>query len=125
MSGNGRMWVVLEIARHLPRMISAGREAGVRRLWLFGSATGRPRRPFLAASNDADFLVEFDPSTHRGAGWNQPLFHLPHILESIIDRPVHVTEMLAFENPHFREAVDCTKELIYDREREKAPVGHA
>ncbi len=73
----------------------ACRERGVRRLQLFGSATGNRCN---SQSSDADFLVEFAP------GVPEPFdayFGLKEDLEALLDVDVDLVMTDAVRNPHF------------------------
>lgn len=116
--------MVPELANVLPSIIRECAANGVRRLWLFGSATGAGPRPFLPDS-DIDLLVEFGSAEIGQRGLRHPLFTLPAMLERIAGRRVQLTENVAFENPYFRDRVMATRELIYDAELEQTALGHS
>lgn len=97
--------MIEEVREKLADLIAVCRANGVRRAWLYGSATGNGRRAFDPKTSDVDLLVEFDPKADVSRGWNHPLFRLPERLEVVLGGPVHVTENKAFENPYFREEV--------------------
>jgi len=84
------------------------RELGVRRLDVFGSATGNY---FDETSSDLDVLVEFDAGP--GFDYYGAFFGLKEGLEAIVGRPVDVVTASAVENPYFRERVMRTKERLY------------
>jgi uncharacterized protein len=80
----------------------------VRRLYLFGSATGDD---FDEASSDVDVLVEFEVGPgfdHFGA-----YFALKEGLEAILSRPVDVVTASSVKNPYLRDRITQTKELLY------------
>jgi hypothetical protein len=83
-------------------------ELGVRRLDVFGSATGDL---FDEATSDLDVLVEFDAVP--GFDYYRAFFGLKEGLEAIVGRPVDVVTASAVENPYFRERVMQTKEQLY------------
>jgi uncharacterized protein len=81
----------------------------VRRLSLFGSATGGRFDP---ARSDLDFLVEFErmpPSQHA-----DHFFGLQEDLESLLQRPVDLVEPGPIRNPFFRESVESSKVLLFE-----------
>jgi uncharacterized protein len=80
----------------------------VLRLSLFGSATGNSFDP---ASSDLDFLVQFatmSPSRHADC-----YFGLQEDLERLFGHPVDLVEPGPLRNPHFRQALEQSQELIY------------
>jgi predicted nucleotidyltransferase len=80
----------------------------VRRLDLFGSATGERFDP---DTSDLDFLVEFQelsPREHANA-----FFGLMEELQKIFGRPVDLVELRAIRNPYFLRAVEQTRTLLY------------
>ena len=80
----------------------------VRRLELFGSATGERFNP---DTNDLDFLVEFQelsPREHADA-----FFGLMEELQQMFGRPVDLVELRAIRNPYFLQAVEQTRTLLY------------
>ena len=72
------------------------RRIGVRRLDLFGSATGDD---FNESTSDADFVVEFA----AGDGFDifDAYFTLKEQLEAILGRPVDLVTRASIENPYF------------------------
>ncbi len=93
-------------------------EHKIKRLWLFGSAV----RGDFRADSDIDVLYEFDDD-------NIPEMHyLTHFwgmwdgLEALWGRKVDFVHYPDLQNPYFKAAVDVSKLLIYDAEREKIPV---
>lgn len=84
------------------------RRMGVRRLDLFGSATGEG---FDKESSDIDVLVEFDAAEgfdHFGA-----YFGLKEGLEELFGRPVDVVTASSVKNPYLRARVMATRESLY------------
>ncbi len=86
-------------------------EAGVARLWLFGSAV---RDDFDPARSDFDFLVEFRTDTPRKA-WMGELFELQDALAGILGGRVDLGESGGLTNPHTRAAVDAEKVLVFEQ----------
>jgi len=81
---------------------------GVRRIELFGSATGPD---FDAARSDLDFLVTF-----RELPFDQyadAYFGLLEDLQAMFQRPVDLVVASAIQNPFFRQSVDATRTVIY------------
>ena len=81
---------------------------GVRRLDLFGSATGEA---FDEARSDVDFVVEFVGG--RGFDPFDAYFSLKEGLEAILSRPVDLVTRSSIKNPYFRDRVERTQELLY------------
>ena len=82
---------------------------GVRRIDLFGSAaTGA----FDPATSDLDFVATF-------AGTDEPdyserFLDFADALEMLFVRPVDLVIDRSIRNPHFRRAVDATRQPIYE-----------
>ncbi len=100
--------MISEIEQHRQDVEALCHEYGVEQLALFGSAvTGG----FRANSSDLDFLVEF--RTPLASGYADRYFGLLEGLQNIFNRPVDLVVESAIRNPHFREAVDRNKALLY------------
>jgi uncharacterized protein len=84
------------------------RRLDVRRLDLFGSATGAS---FDAATSDVDVLVEFD--MRPGFDYFDTFFALKEGLEEIFGRPVDLVSTSSIRNPYFRQTVMETRESLY------------
>jgi len=81
----------------------------VRRLALFGSATGET---FDAGSSDLDFAVEFAslaPHRHK-----ESYFGLLFALEDLFSRPIDLAEYAAIRNPYFRRALTESEVIVYE-----------
>jgi predicted nucleotidyltransferase len=79
----------------------------VQRLVLFGSGT---TDTFDAERSDADFLVEFSPTS---ATPFEDYFGLKEELEELLARPVDLVTSTGLENPHFARAVEASAVEIY------------
>ena len=88
--------------------MESSRVARVRRLDLFGSATGGEFRP---DESDLDFLVDFEPPS--GGAYRKTYFGLINGLRELFGRPVDLVDASAVRNPYFREAVELTREQLY------------
>lgn len=96
------------IAAKLPDIQRLCREYHVRRLELFGSATGDRFDP---TTSDVDLLVEFEPRRpERGA---TPYFKLLQALEELFGRHVDFVSPKSIRNPYFKRSVEESRELIY------------
>jgi uncharacterized protein len=80
----------------------------VRRLELFGSATGGRFNP---AQSDVDFLVQFDPL--EGRAYLDAYFGLLVALESLFGRHVDLLSNPTIRNPYLRESIEQSRQLIY------------
>jgi len=85
------------------------RQRHVRRIDLFGSATGSGFDP---ANSDLDFVVAFqDLALDQYA---DAYFGLLEDLHAVFQRPVDLVVDSAIQNPYFRQAVESTRTLIYE-----------
>src|SRR6185436_19892887 len=81
---------------------------GVLRLELFGSAaTAR----FDPMTSDLDFLVEFEPASHRDLA--EHYFVLLEELEALFQRPVDLVMTRAIKNPYFLQGIERSRTLLY------------
>ena len=80
----------------------------VRRLDLFGSATGRDFDP---SRSDVDLLVEFEPGDTLKA--LDQYFGLKEALEALLDRPVDLVVESAVKNPYIRRSIEESRETLY------------
>ena len=92
----------------LPEIAALCERLGVRRLDLFGSATGPAFDP---GSSDIDVLVEF--GSDRSASYFDSYFSLKEGLELILGRRVDVVARSAIRNPYFLEQVQRQREQLY------------
>lgn len=87
----------------------------VERLYVFGSAAdGR----FEASRSDLDFLVTLEAQTPGEYAANY--LDLAQAMEKLFQRRVDLVTERSIRNPYFREAVNATRQLLYDRRDEKA-----
>ena len=92
----------------LPEIRELCRRLGVRRLDLFGSASG----PEPAEDpGDFDVLVEFD--RRAGGPTLSTYFQLVEGLEAILGKPVDVVTPDGLENPYFRAQVLAQRQQLY------------
>jgi predicted nucleotidyltransferase len=85
-------------------------DAGVARLWVFGSAV---RDDFEPARSDFDFLVEFRADAQRKP-WFGELGDLRDGISCLLGGPVDLGEAGGLRNPYVRAAVEAEKVLIYE-----------
>ena len=90
------------------------RRYGVRRLWIFGSATGEGFDP---ERSDYDFLAEYG-GRPDDIGPLDLLVMLPEQLASVLRRDVDVvdTRGVARKNEFFQRSVERTKREVYAAE---------
>lgn len=82
----------------------------VRRLDLFGSATGDD---FDRARSDLDFLVEFDRGA-PGPCRSRPFSALKRRLRRCSGRSVDLVEPSAILNPYLKQSVDRSRESVFE-----------
>ena len=84
------------------------RRRHVRRIELFGSATGPDFDP---ATSDLDFLVTFDelPTSLYADAY----FGLLEDLQQLFQRQVDLVVESSIRNPYFRQSIDLTRTLLY------------
>jgi uncharacterized protein len=81
----------------------------VKRLGLFGSAvTGN-----FGPDSDVDVLVVFDPE--EKADLFDKYFELKERLERLFRREIDLTVDKSFKNPVFRDSVEKTRTVLYER----------
>lgn len=85
------------------------RKYNVARLEVFGSAARGD--DFDPARSDADFLVEFQPSS--GLSPLQEFFGLKSALAAALECPVDLVEPTAIKNPFILKGINRTRELVY------------
>ena len=96
------------IREKIPEIARIARRRRVKRLGLFGSATGDRFDP---AASDIDFVVEFEPMTP--AEHAEAYFGLAEDLTRLFCRTIDLVERSAIRNPIFRESVEETCRGIY------------
>lgn len=98
------------IEQHRDEVAALCRQAGARRLDIFGSAV---RADFDPATSDLDFLVEFDDLAP--AKYADAYFTLRQSLESLFGRPVDLVTEASLENPYFRDRIYAERKVVYAR----------
>jgi len=81
----------------------------VKRLGLFGSILGE----HFTSKSDIDVLVVFDPKADIDLF--STYFELKEKLEEIFNRSIDLVIDKNFSNPYFRESVEKTRKIIYER----------
>ena len=105
------------VTNKLDDLAAICRRLNVRRLDLFGSATGRGRHPFDGDASDLDFVAEFDDPGNMGPA--DQFFGLLEALESLFGRKIDLVDGVAIRNPYFRQSVEATRETVYAARSEK------
>jgi predicted nucleotidyltransferase len=82
---------------------------GVKRLQIFGSATGSHFEP---SSSDLDLLVEFFEDQPSGIA--DRYLTLAETLERLFQRKVDLLTSRSLQNPHLRVAVTRSAQTIYE-----------
>jgi uncharacterized protein len=97
------------VATYVNEIGALCQQFGVLRLDLFGSAaTGA----FDPATSDLDFVATF---VDTGApNYAERYLDFAEALEALFRRPVDVVIDRSIRNPHFRQAVDSTRQPVYD-----------
>lgn len=96
------------IASHRSSIVELCRRFGVRRLDLFGSATGPA---FDTNASDVDFMVEFTDRRPEGAA--DRYFGLHDALQQVLGRPVDLVMRSAIRNPYFQRAIERQHLTLY------------
>ena len=97
------------ITENIDRITEICRNHQVKNLYVFGSVlTDR-----FSETSDIDFVVEFEQLPPLE--YMDNYFAVRFGLEDLFDRKVDLLEMQTIDNPIFKEVLDRTKELIYDR----------
>jgi predicted nucleotidyltransferase len=89
----------------------------VKRLEIFGSAATGSFRP---ESSDLDFIVDFGGQPL--GPWGALLLDFADTLEALFGRHVDLIMPQSIRNPYFQQAVDASRQLVYEARNEKAPV---
>lgn len=97
------------VNQHQEAIRALCRRYGVPRLDLFGSAaTGA----FDPAMSDLDFVATF-ADTHA-PDYAERFLDFAEALEALFGRPVDLVIDRSIRDPHFRRAVDATRQPVYD-----------
>jgi predicted nucleotidyltransferase len=105
------------IDRHRNAIGELCRRFGVDRLYVFGSAAAGEFRP----SSDVDLVVCMTDRAPTGA-YADRFLDLADALEHLFGRRVDLVSEQAMKNPFFRRQVEATRQLVYERSLEEAPV---
>lgn len=97
----------MNLDEHKEAIAAACRETGVKRLDLFGSASGEKFRD----SSDIDLVARFDRTPGK---MFKRYFDLKERLEKLFGRPVDLVLEDSIKNPYFLEAVKKSRINIYE-----------
>jgi len=100
---------MIDIEKVKPEIERICRRLPVKRLGLFGSALTRN----FSQNSDIDVLVVFDSG--EDIDLFNKYFELKEQLEEIFKQEVDLVVDKKFKNPIFRESVDRTRTVIYER----------
>jgi predicted nucleotidyltransferase len=95
-----------DIERHRGDIETACRQAGVKALWIFGSATRADFRPDVS---DVDFLVELAP----GRSPARQFFELYRTLAELFDERIDLVSIAGVKNQFFIAELDRTRVPLY------------
>jgi predicted nucleotidyltransferase len=97
------------VAKHRDEIAALCRQYGVLRLDLFGSAA---IGAFDPASSDLDFVATL-ADTHA-PNYAERYLDFADALEALLGRPVDVVIDRSIRNPRFLQAIDATRQPVYD-----------
>lgn len=100
---------MLNIGAFKPEIAQVCQSLPVKRLGLFGSALTSDFGP----ESDIDVLVVFDMETK--ADLFDKYFELKERLQKLFGREVDITVDRPFRNPVFRDSVEKTRMIVYER----------
>ena len=100
---------MIDIERIKPEIEQICRILPVKRLGLFGSAV----TPDFLPDSDVDVLVVFD--SDENIDFFDKYFELKERLEKVFKRQVDLVVDKQFRNPVFRDTVEKTRAVIYER----------
>jgi len=98
---------MLEIAPYKSDLVKICNSLGVKKLDLFGSATGK----HFKADSDIDLVVEFE-RYENGNLFNR-YFELKERLQHLFEREIDIVVEKAINNPYFKESLERTRMPIY------------
>lgn len=101
--------LMIDLEKIKPEIKKVCQQLPVKRLGLFGSALTDSFSP----SSDVDVLVLFD--SDEDIDLFSKYFELKEQLEKILNREVDLIVDKRFRNPVFREVIEKTRTVIYER----------
>ena len=110
------------LTSNLAAIAALCRRFGVRRLEVFGSASGNGETPFDPERSDVDFLISDETPDSEQMMGDWPPAEFTMALERLLGRSVDVVYDRAIRNPYFRRVVDDEREVIYDAAHDPDPA---
>lgn len=101
----------------MEELIELCRQFNVKRLEIFGSAT---TEAFRRESSDLDFVVDFGDQPL--GPWGGLFLDFANALEALFGRHIDLIMPQSIRNPYFRQAIDASRQLVYEARDEKASV---
>lgn len=92
---------------------------GVERLELFGSLA---TDAFDQQESDLDFIVRFTEHVRKASGYAKQYLDFAEALEELFGREVDLVTERSIQNPYFCRSLDASRQVIYDRSGEEAPL---
>lgn len=105
------------IETRFDKLVALCEQFKVDKLYAFGSVVTTHFNP---KTSDLDLIVELEPMPPLEKG--ETLINLWDALEELFERKVDLMTDQPIRNPYLRQSVEKTKQLIYDRKREKVLV---
>jgi predicted nucleotidyltransferase len=93
------------------------RRYGVERLEVFGSAA---TDTFDEEMSDVDFVVLFSDEVRRSPDYADTYLDLAWDLEELLGQDVDLVTERSIQNPYFRQSVDASRQVIYERRSQEA-----
>ena len=81
----------------------------VKSLYVFGSVLTEQ----FSEKSDIDLVVDID--SNDPFDYADSYFNLKFALQDLLKRPIDLLENKAIKNPYFRQNLDVSKSLLYDR----------
>ncbi len=100
---------MIDLAKVKPQIDRICKDLPVKRLGIFGSALNKDFGP----SSDIDVLVVFDADS--GMNLFDKYFDLKERLENVFGREVDLIVDRPFRNPVFRDSVEKSRTVVYER----------
>ncbi len=106
-------WIYLMLIENYKKQLAQlCRQYHVAKLYLFGSVA---KGTFAADRSDIDIIVQFEDLSIPPEEKGQLYWDLLDAFENLFERKVDLLVDKKFANPYFRQAVENSKKLIYDR----------
>jgi uncharacterized protein len=105
------------LAGKMEELTELCRRFNVRRLEIFGSAA---TEAFRTESSDLDFSVDFGDQPL--GPWGGLFLDFANALEALFGRHIDLIAPQSIRNPYIRQAIDGSRQLVYEARNEKASV---